>query len=301
MTRIWSCLIAAFLALLFAGLPGILYAERTAIGNENIEVLFEGQGRNAAEGMIAEFPKIMAELGQTLGLGTNIGKVTVILVREKDFRRMTRSHRTVALASAGNNTIAIDLLRAKRDLRGTLKHELAHLVLGHHINRGNLPRWLNEGVSQWASEGVSELLMVGKSTTLGRAVLLGRLIPLRNLRRGFPDDDKDLQLAYEQSLSIVEYIVKEHGTKGLRNMLGRLSDGETVAGAVRKSLSIDMGELLNGWRADLRMRHTLLSYLSNNIYTVLFVFAAILLTAAFLRALIKIYTYKDEDGEMPLH
>jgi hypothetical protein len=62
-----------------------------------------------------------------------------------------------------------------------------------------------------------------------------------------------------------------------------------------------MGELLNGWRADLRMRHTLLSYLSNNIYTVLFVFAAILLTAAFLRALIKIYTYKDEDGEMPLH
>lgn len=299
MTRRGSCIIAAFLALLVAGLPGILYAERTAIGNEYIEVLFEGPGRNAAEGMIAEFPKIMAELGQTLGLGTNIGKVTVMLVREKDFRRMVRSHLTVAVASSGNNTIAIDLLRARQDLRGTLKHELSHLVLGHHIKRGNLPRWLNEGVSQWASDGVSELLMVGKSTSLGRAVLLGRLIPLRNLRRGFPDEDKDLQLAYEQSLSIVEYIVKEDGPKGLRNMLGHLRNGETVESAARKGLSMEMHEILDGWRADLRLRHTLLSYLSNNIYTILFVFAAILLTVAFLRALIKIYTYRDEDEEMP--
>jgi hypothetical protein len=287
MSRTGHYFVSAFLTLLVAGLPGGLYAERTAVGNDNIEVLFEGPGRDMAEGIIIEYPKIMVELKRTLGLGTDIGKVTVVLVREKEFRRMVRSHRTIAFARAGENTIAIDLLRAKQDVRGTLKHELSHLVLGHHINKGNLPRWLNEGVSQWASDGVSELLMVGRSTTLGRAVLLGRLIPLRNLRRGFPNGDKALQLAYEQSLSIVEYIV----------ILGHLSDGETVEGAVRKSLSIEMHELLDGWRADLRLRHTLFLYLSNNIYTVLFIFAALLLTAAFLRALIKIYTYRDEDED----
>lgn len=299
MKKILLSLFAAIIALLFTGHQVYLYAARTSIGNDDIEVIFDGLGRAAAEGIIVEVPRIMTELEQTLGLGTDIGKVTVVLVREKDFRRMVKSHRTVALARAGENTITVDLLRARQDLRGTLKHELSHLVLGYHVRNGNLPRWLNEGVSQWASDGVSELLMLGKSTTLGRAVLLGRLIPLRNLRRSFPDDDKALQLAYEQSMSVVEYIVKEHGPEGLRRVLTRLSDGETVEEAVRKGLSLDMHELLDGWRADLRVRHTLLSYLSNNIYTVLFVFAALLLTAAFLRALIKIYSYKDEDEEYP--
>lgn len=286
-----------FLLLLLLLPGGSLYAERTAIGNGDIEVLFEGSGRDAARGIIGEFPKIMAELKETLGLRTDIGKVTVVLVREKDFRRMVKSQRTVAFARARDNTIAIDLLRAGRDLRGTLKHELAHLVLGRHIRRENLPRWLNEGVSQWASDGVSEFLMVGRSTALGKAVLLGKLVPLRKLDRGFPDGDKAIQLAYEQSLSIVEYIVKEHGRQGLQDMLGRLRDGETVEGAVRNSLFVDMHELLDGWRADLRRRHTLLLYLSNNIHTVLFILATLLLMAGFIRAMIKIYTYKDEEED----
>jgi hypothetical protein len=173
MTRIRIFIFLVVLSLLSGGL---LAAERTSLRGKGVEILFEEPGRIAAEGIIGEFPKIMAELREAMGLETDIGLVTVVLVREKDFRRVVRSQRTVAFARARDNTIVINLLRAEQNLRGTLKHELSHLILGHYIRRESLPRWLNEGVSQWASDGVSEFFTVGKSTALGKAVLLGRLV-----------------------------------------------------------------------------------------------------------------------------
>jgi len=65
----------------------------------------------------------------------------------------------------------------------TAKHELAHLLLHHKINRTHLPRWLDEGFAQWASDGISEII-TGNRTFLANAVIEKFRLPNESLRAG---------------------------------------------------------------------------------------------------------------------
>jgi hypothetical protein len=184
-------------------------------------------------------------------------------------------------------------------LEATMKHELCHLLLHKNIHRENLPTWLDEGIAQWASGGLADIVM-DRYSVLDDAILSDRLIRLKSLENGFPYERTRLILAYAESKSVIDYIIKEYGRDGILRLLGHLKDGDNINPAILKSYTISFDELEKRWYDGLKKRATILTFLINNLYEILFFIAALLLIYGFIRVIIKKRSYEeyeDEDGE----
>lgn len=255
----------------------------------------EGVAKEAAQVYPDILKKLEGRLGWDLGY-----RPTVWLVKDRNTFLVRGGGRlSVAFAVPRSGLIVIDNSRVRIDpfsLMPTLTHELAHLLLHRHIPDETLPRWLDEGVAQWVSGGTAEIaLMEGSGPRLTQAVLSGRWVPFRSLAGGFPPDDPALSLAYEQSRSIVEYIVQRYGTEGLRRILGGLKSGNKIEAAVEGALPVSFPALEADWRDQLKRRVNWISYLSDRLPILLFFVAAVLTVAGFIQLWIRRRNYKDDD------
>jgi hypothetical protein len=137
-------------------------------------------------------------------------------------------------------------------------------------------------------------------SVLDDAILSDRYIKLRSLEKGFPDDGSRLSLAYAESKSLVDFIISEYGPDGVLKLLGYLKDGDGINSAILKSYSVSFDEIEKRWYDGLKKRATILTFLINNLYEILFFLAALLLIYGFIRVIIKKRSYEeyeDEDGE----
>ncbi len=280
-----------------------LYAEQIEIGvirNSEIIVRFEKPLKNAAEEVEEIYPDIKAGLEKTIGWKVTF-RPTVLLIKEsKTFRKMAGNNQFVAFAVPRKNLIVIDYSKMKTHpftLGITLRHELCHLLLHHYIREENLPRWLDEGISQWVSGGIAEIIMDTKRSPLKDAALSGRFIPVSALTERFPKEGKSLLLAYEESKSIVEYMGREYGRNGVLKLLKNLRDGDDVDAAIQKAFKTTLQELEIKWHKQLGKRITWVTYLSGNLYELLFFLAALITIAGFIRLLMKKRNYKDDDDD----
>jgi hypothetical protein len=276
-----------------------LQAENTEIiQTDQLSVLFEKPLRIAAKDIVDLYPTVKTELENTLEWSIEF-KPTILLVTDSEkFREMTGNSLIVAYAVPQRNLIVIDYSKMNTkpfSLGPIIKHELCHLLLHDKIGKVMLPRWLDEGVSQWVSDGIAEIIMSRKGSILDGAVLSNRLLSLRRLDERFPRDEKSLLLAYEQSKSLVEFIIQEFGRKGLLDLLKHMEGGNEVELAILKSFSIPLDELQRRWQTHLKNSITWFTYLANNLYGILFFLAALITVAGFVRVVIKKRRYEDED------
>lgn len=262
--------------------------------------MFDDPGRQVAIRVAQYFSILKHEIEQTFGWLVDFSpKVKIVFMREAEFQRAVGTDYIIAFAVPRGNIIVLDLLRAEKDpsgLEAVLKHEIVHLYLRELIKKEDLPRWLNEGVAQWMSGGASELYRVGRPRAITKATITKKLIPLSALG-SFPMQEKQLQLAYEQSQSIVEFIVAEYGKQRLFDLLGALREGTSIETASMQVFGISLYELERNWRRDLGRRHTWMLWLSNNLYIVLFAAAAFITFLGFLRTVYLYKTYKDDDDD----
>jgi hypothetical protein len=281
-------------------LPGTSYAWRDILEDESVIVSFDAPLQNAASEVLQVYPAIRTELSGDLGWMTEFRPHIVLIKDSASFRRGTTSDLFIAHAIPREDLIVIDYSRMNVHpftLGTTLKHELCHLELHHHIAAKNLPRWFNEGVCQWVTGGLAEIMTAGNRSTLRDAALSHRLISFDGLAERFPADGRDLLLAYEESKSIIEYIKKEFGVSGVRGILEYMSKGEDLENAVRKSLLISPDELEKRWRSSIVGRTSWFSYIGDNIYEILFLFAALITVYGFILMLRRKRKYKDEEEE----
>lgn len=286
---------------LLIALPESLLATEAVFENEEVVVQFEKPLENAAKEVADIYSAVKVELENTFKWRLDF-RPTVILIKDsKTFQKIVESGFVVAVAVPQKNLIVINNSKMNVHpftLEITLKHELCHLMLHHHISEGNLPKWLNEGIAQWSSGGVAEIIMGESRDVLKQASLSGEFISLRGLTDKFPEDERAVLLAYEESKSIVEYIIREFGASGLLQVLSYLRDGDDIDTAIFKGLSLPLHELENRWHDYLRKRTTWFIYFSNNLYNVLFFLAGLILTYGFIRFLLKKKAYKDEGEDM---
>jgi len=286
---------------LLIALPESLLATQAVLQSEEVLVQFEKPLENAAKEVADIYPAVKAELENTFKWRLDF-RPTVILIKDsKTFQKIVESGLIVAVAVPQKNLIVIDNSKMNVHpftLEITLKHELCHLMLHHHISEGNLPKWLNEGIAQWSSGGIAEIIMGESRDILKQASLSGEFISLRGLTDKFPEDERAVLLAYEESKSIVEYIIREFGVSGLLQVLNHLKNGYDVDAAIFKGLSVSFYELENRWHDYLQKRTTWFTYFSNNLYNVLFFLAGLILTYGFIRFLLKKKAYKDEGEDM---
>jgi hypothetical protein len=250
--------------------------------------------------VIGLYPAVKAGLETKLGWKADF-KPAVLLVSDRNmFADMAGSPLIAAYAVPDKMLIVIDLTRMNTEpftLAATFEHELCHLLLHHNIHTENLPRWLDEGVSQWASGGLAEVVTGSKRSALGLAVLSGGFIPLNALSRNFPQDERSMALAYEESKSVVEYMVARFGERGLLDILDAMKNGNDVSDAVAMSLGIPLWKLEKEWRESQRSWTSIISVLIANLYTILFAFGALVTIAVYVRFIIRKRRMKDEEED----
>jgi len=266
-----------------------------------IKVLFESPHEPVARELAKIYPGVRAELENIFGWDLNLTP-SILLIRDtRQFQQMIQSPLTVAFAVPEKDLIVIDYSKMSANtfsLRNIFKHELCHLLLHRHIKNANVPRWLDEGVAQWVSDGVGDIILDQKRSLLNKAAFGGQFIPLGSLDRGFPRREQDLILAYEESRSFLDHIIGKFGKEGVLEILGHMERGENVHAAVLRSCSIPLGDLEEGWHEALRRRMTWFTYLSYNLYEILFAFAALITIYAAIRLILRKRRLMKEMEEM---
>ena len=190
-------------------------------------------------------------------LGARLGKPAPLLVAAPDEAELRV--RVVALGGAPPPTWALAValpprravvLRCDRLVQGedflepTLRHELAHLVLGDVARRSGrrIPRWLDEGLAQYAERAV---LTREQELELGAAARFGTLEPFSSLERDFPPHAREAQRAYELSLGFVLWLDRKPGA--VRALVQDLEEGASAEEAIRDVAGKPSGEAMAEW------------------------------------------------------
>ncbi len=268
--------------------------------NQNVKILFEHSLEPAAKEVAEIYPGIKSSLERGFGWKLDL-KPSVMLIRDsKHFLRMGAHPLTVGFAVPKSSMIVIDYTKMARHpftIEDTLKHEMCHLLLHHHIKEHPIPRWLDEGVCQWASDGLADIIVDQKRSLLNRAALRGVFIPFDSLAHGFPSNNDGLMLAYEESKSFLTYIISTNGREGVLSILNHMKNGDAVEQAFSKALSISLYELELEWRDSLSQGTRWFLNLSYYLYEIIFGLLALLSIFAFIKIILKKRAYMAEDPE----
>jgi len=131
--------------------------------------------------------------------------------------------------------------------RSTIRHELAHLVVGQYGRScvgGHRPTWLEEGLAMYAEGEPSAEV----TTDLDRGVKENSFAPLRSLNGPFPAHDEEAGSAYSQSYSTIEFLREEYGHEKIRMLLLLLAEGESYDNALQGVYQFNVDGLEQRWR-----------------------------------------------------
>jgi hypothetical protein len=129
-----------------------------------------------------------------------------------------------------------------------LPHELTHLVFNTAVKNPYHfpPRWLNEGLAVYLTEGYG----TDDRALVRGAARDGALMPLGALTGQFPTTRDRFFLAYSESVSAVDYLVRTHGRPSLVKLVRSYADGVTDDEAFKAALGIDTTAFGNAWLND---------------------------------------------------
>ncbi len=126
-----------------------------------------------------------------------------------------------------------------------IPHELTHLVFDTAVHNPYHfpPRWLNEGVAVYLSQGYG----TSDRDAVASATADSRLMPLTALGGQFPTSADRFSLAYAESVSAVDFLVRTHGTQALVNLLHAYAGGVTDDEAFTTATGTDVAGFEQAW------------------------------------------------------
>ncbi len=130
-----------------------------------------------------------------------------------------------------------------------IPHELTHLVFDTTVRNPYHapPRWLNEGLAVYLSQGLTD-------SDLGRVrdAVRGRtLMPLTALEGQFPTTSEQFFLAYAESVSAVDFLVRTYGRDALVALVRSYATGRSDDEAFSAALGVDVAGFQAAWLRDL--------------------------------------------------
>jgi hypothetical protein len=274
--------------------------DRNAITSDDVTIIYDDGLEKAAASGIQIYPDIKSMLEKTIGWEIDFYPVIYLVKDHERFMRISGHPLVVGYAVPDKLLIVIDYSKMLSDpfsVSSIMKHELCHLLLHRNIQEKNLPKWLDEGVSQLVSGGLADIV-TGDPSPIDRAVVTGRLIPFKYLFGSFPGDNEGLALAYAQSKSIVEYIAKEFNPEGIRNLLNSLRSGNDIESAVYGAFLISFDELEKNWYSATKKKSTWITLIISHLYEIIFFLGAIALTAAYVKTVIRKRSRRDDEDDI---
>ncbi len=133
-----------------------------------------------------------------------------------------------------------------------IPHELTHLVFDtatknpYHFP----PRWLNEGLAVYLTQGLD----ASDRGLVQAAVRAGEVIPLPGIEGQFPTRRDKFALAYAESVSAVDFLVRTYGRDALVKLVHSYAAGVTDDAALSGALGVDVAGFNAAWLADIGAR-----------------------------------------------
>jgi hypothetical protein len=151
-------------------------------------------------------------------------------------------HRLAGRAQPKESVIVLRLRGPAQRRHAVLAHELVHVALGQALEPHGLdpPQWLTEGLSEY----IADLVTPGDQRRGAR----GMPLAMKSLHVAFPREPHASDLAYAQSRSFVEFLVRETGDKALGGLVRAL--GET--GDIEQAFLSAYGRSLSDFEAEWR-------------------------------------------------
>lgn len=130
---------------------------------------------------------------------------------------------------------AIVSYRQERNfLNKILPHEISHLILADFFGRTPVPLWFNEGVAQLQESGkVAEARRL-----IAKVAGIGYVIPLESLVRmdvRIQTNQGVVLIFYAQSVSIVDFLIRQHGNRRFQNLCRFMREGLPFQRALGKA------------------------------------------------------------------
>lgn len=184
------------------------------------------------------------------GVGQDLGQypsqqITVLLYTPEQFHQL-RQDTPEWVAGQYDGKVRLPLMTdpASPQFRQIVWHEYTHVVV-QELSRGRCPTWLNEGLAEF--EGTRQ--RPSQYPQLRRSLKAGALIPFARLQGDFSAvrSAEEAALAYEQSLSLVTYLVERYGLWRVKRLLKAFGDGASSEDALLKEYRLRPAELERQW------------------------------------------------------
>lgn len=198
------------------------------LNSSHFKVSFaEGENHQAAQIILSGLENVYYSVGSKLGHYPD-EPTAVVLYDRDEFHDITQTPSWAGGAYDGRIKLPVHGLR--RDdpaLDRTLRHEYAHVVIGH-LTKGRCPVWLNEGVAIWAEEHFpGERLGWARQQVQGK-----RLFRFAELRRPFTQLPANrVPVAYAQSYLAVHAIAVRYGEHRIRELLAGVGSATSLESA----------------------------------------------------------------------
>ena len=140
---------------------------------------------------------------------------------------------------------------------GLLPHEIGHLILHEFIkDPGKIPPWFDEGIAQLYEDGkIKQSLEIMKVL-----VAQDKFIPFPYLMRWDIQQEQDpvkVTLFYAQSLTIVEFLIKQYGSDAFGRLCRNIRDGKSFEDSLSNaypSTVPTLADLEKKWTAFMKRR-----------------------------------------------
>ena len=177
-------------------------------------------------------------------------KIVVLLYGAESFRQL-REETPEWMGGQFDGKIRVPLPSDQLD-QGTVKnilfHEYTHALI-HDLTGGKCPKWLNEGLAEY--EGRTQASQPLR--LLAKAHETQQLIPWLELSEHISPvlPAEEVGLAYEQSYSLVAYLIQRYGFWRMRRILKAIGDGQPWEEALDQEFRRKLPRVEEDWRDSL--------------------------------------------------
>lgn len=226
--------------------------EREVRGHFQLSFVDGPNTSNLASEIIDTLEEAYADLGSDLAYYPDV-TVPVLLYSKMDFSVITRSPDWAGGVYDGKIRLPLGgIHKISEPLKAILYHEYAHVLLHFMANR-NLPVWLNEGLAEKSGRRIHSPPL----EHLHKAVEEKRLLEWETLEVSFAKlADERVPLAYQQSFSMVDFLIENYGWHKLADlltMIGRKKPWQEAMGEVYSDYGLDWPAIRAEWQTSLGM------------------------------------------------
>ena len=143
------------------------------------------------------------------------------------------------------------IARPETDLKSVVLHELSHVLLYTASGGYPIDRWFDEGLAMTFSEEKRFL----ETLTLARAVFAGEIIKLDEVDDVLTFRRQKAGLAYQESLSAVQFLIDRFGGEALAGIIRRIGQNADMDAALQSAVGMGFGEFEDSWYQAMRIKY----------------------------------------------